>query len=168
MDFYFIDSEALLTKSVVAGGLGLSRADLEGVERWQRDLKYTFSWHTGTHGDRCVYIRNGGLVGRNMPCIWLDGSKALTGRGNVPADAAEVVSQNTAVFIKAYDNFYGTGGSTEDSRIVSLPRLNFICSNCGQKKEGYVSSIALGLEVGSYPPACPKQHCGGRFRIAGQ
>lgn len=159
MDFYFLETEKKLTASVISGGLGLSSSDIEGVIRWQRDMNYTFNWHTGTHGDRCVYMKTQGSRSKNLPCIWLEGSKKLTGRNNPPDDAIEVVTANQQLFLKAFNNIYSNGPSS--NIVVSVPRFNFACTKCGDRKNGYESSIALGFAIGCFPPKCSRKMRGG-------
>ncbi len=94
-----------------------------------------------------------------MPCIWLAGTKALTGRGTYPTDATNVVSNNTALFLKMYGNFYGA----DDEAAASAPvetRHTFACNGCGKQYGNFPSSIEAGLSIGSYPPVC--QRCGDR------
>ncbi len=61
MDFYFINTEDALTQDPQSGGLGLSDDDIQTITVWQKDVSYRFSWHTGTHGDPCVYNSAGWL-----------------------------------------------------------------------------------------------------------
>jgi hypothetical protein len=113
MRFQFVSGTAVLTTPVAQGGLGMTAAETSNVRTWQGKMGYVFEFHSGMHGDACVYVNNEARpVGRNVPCIWLEGSKALTWRnketlaGRDSSDAESVVRANQALFVrfhKAYN-----------------------------------------------------------------
>ncbi len=110
MDFQFSEDNELLTKPP-PDGLGLTADDIATVEVWQTLDDYEFNFHTGTHGNACVYVKAKGTKGRNYPCIWIEGkdrgsSRDLDSLGKkAKTDAMNVVTSNRELFLKMWTAF---------------------------------------------------------------
>lgn len=112
MRFQFSSGNAILKKAVNQGGLGMSDDEVGAVRVWQGQAGYVFEFHSGMHGDPCIYVNSeSSPIKRDVPCIWLSGKKALTWRnqnslkGRDSADAEAVVRGNQALFLRFHKSF---------------------------------------------------------------
>jgi hypothetical protein len=114
MNFQFTSTDTKLTATVRNGGCGLTAADLRAVTTWQAQ-DFQFNMHTGYHGTdggHYIYLYTGTAPARDMPRIWLQGTKSGTvenaDKGGLKAkhisDAARVVTANQALFVKIVKN----------------------------------------------------------------
>jgi hypothetical protein len=131
MLFQFTKNEAVLTRPVTQSGFGLTQTDLNAVTVWQKDFSYSFNFHSAMHGDMCVYTTSTGK-GRNLPCIWLEGSNRLGTRGSVPADAKSVVTANVNAFLKMA-RAYNSAGEEEATGEAAEAAPALIQCKCGAK-----------------------------------
>jgi hypothetical protein len=111
MDFDWTSGNPNLTAPAHAGGLGLTPAQIATVKVWQKVNSYTFNFHTGSHGDACVYIKPDGWKGKNMPCIWIagtkDGQMRSTDRlsSKVKSDVKKLIDNNKDLFVAMWTAF---------------------------------------------------------------
>ncbi len=113
MNFEFTSGNPVLTKTIKQGGLGLTATDVAAVTVWQTNTDYVFNFHSGSHGNQCVYViaADGSSGKKDFPCIWVEGNQAGSHRGlnklkaKWSSEALAVVNANRALFLQMAQSF---------------------------------------------------------------